>query len=76
MKGSYYNSTFLIIIVTKGEKKALYIVECPDDWKGTKLMTYSQIKHWEQTGKVNEWKAYTESRAKSCLRQKKITQFV
>ena len=58
MKGSYYNSIFLISITTEGKREALYIVECLDEWKGTKLITYNQIKLWEQTGRVEEFKPY------------------
>jgi len=58
MKGSYYNCVFLIPIVTEEGADKLYIVCCPAEWKGEKLMTYRQLKHWEQTGEVEEFKLY------------------
>jgi len=57
MKGSYYNCIALISIRNENDFRTelLFYVECPDEWKSKKLMTYTQMSHWVQTGEVEEF---------------------
>lgn len=38
--------------------RRLYAVECPEEWKGIKIMSYEQIRHWRITGELKEIKTF------------------
>ncbi len=60
---SYYKCRLLIRVLDEYErlKEKVYIVECPEEFEGQRLMTYKQMSYWRFTGELRLWNLVAEN---------------